>query len=399
MFAQQHRQLFVARALSGEKPDADRWLHDRLKPLVETRIEDHALATDQEDSYPTASVQALADIGALGITVSPSLGGLGFGHNVAALAVEMIAHACPTTAAILMFHTQVVERIRQFGNDIQRGRLPALASGEWMASSAWTEFGGGPNKTFIRTTLQSSRNGLVVSGEKHFCTGLARANVIHALVNATGINGRNGPTFVELLTSAEGVDIAEHYALLGLRGSSTGTVKLSDVCVNHSAIVFGVGAGRDLMSANHRQLMNPGLIALGTASRAIHELVETLHRTESYGNAVALNTLAGVEMLLGAAYDYAAGSFQAGPAEQRQLLNHRIKAHCTQTAAQVTTQVLDAIGSRAFIAGHIAERCLRNAQATVLMGPSNAMIKANVADALLSGQWLTNEKQTGTHRL
>lgn len=290
-----------------------------------------------------------------------------------------------------MFHYQVQRRVEEFGNPRPRERdLVKLATGDWIASSAWSEFGAGADKSNLRTRFDRVNGHAVVNGEKHFCTGLASANVVHVLLDA-GTDGTPAPTFVSVECDKPGVTKDDIFELMGLRGSSTGTLTLNDVRVSEADLVGPVGAGMDLMKSNHEFLMNPGLLAMGIASEAYDTVVPTVkgigegaRDISGYQNTRMI--LAHIEDQLGAAYAYAAeiirSMLQGG--KNRQIMCIKIKAHASDMACNVTQAVQRLAGAKGLATRWPFERHFRDAQATVLMGPSNEIIREKIAGAVLS---------------
>ncbi|MBC3840253.1 acyl-CoA/acyl-ACP dehydrogenase [Streptacidiphilus sp. 4-A2] len=204
------------------------------------------------------------EIGALGVQVPVSNGGLGFNDRTAALVVERVARACASTAAVLMFHYQVVRRALMHGATPRCDEdLSAFAIGKSIGASAWTEPNSGKGKKNVSTRLECTAEGWLLTGEKTFCTGLPGAGVVHVLAQAQFPDGRQGPTFVRVDTKLPGVAVGNSYPLLGLRGSGTGTLELHGVPVGEEDLVGGVGEGGRLMQENHQVCLNPGLLALG----------------------------------------------------------------------------------------------------------------------------------------
>lgn len=386
-----YRKGFVDACLAAAPRHAQDWLIE-LDEVAARVVAMNAPGVDRQSIYPAESVLALRSIGAFGVAASTASGGLGFGNAVAALAVETVAAACPSTAAILMFHTQVLHRLERFGNAAQRrDDLPRLASGEWLASSAWSELGAGADKAGMQTRLDGEPDRRVVNGEKHYCTGLEGAELVHVLLGAPTAEGALAPTFVRVRTREKGVDTRQIYDLMGLRGSSTGTVRLEDVAVEEEAIIGQIGSGMRLMQANHETLMNPGLLSLGIARAAYEEVKlavtggwEGMRATTDYQHTRFM--LSELEVKLGAAYAYAAQTvnYMSAGMPELHVECSKVKMHASTTAAEVTSAAMQLAGSRAFTVGCPLERHFRDARATLLMGPTNELIKERIATHVMA---------------
>ena len=385
-----YRQPFVEACFATAPPDAQEWCQ-HLDAIARTVIAPAASDTDRRCAYPSASVDALRRIGAFGVNIPRSAGGLGYGDAIAALAIETVAAACASTAAVLMFHAQVTRRVAQFGDRAQRDEdLPRLASGEWLSSSAWTEPGAGADKSQLTTRVEPRGDLLTITGEKTYCTGLEGAALIHVLAGVAQADGTAAPTFIRVLKSAPGVDTRDIYDLLGLRGSSTGTVRLRGVSLRPGDIVGAVGDGMRLMQANHDVLVNPGLLALGLA-RAAYEESKVVVRGVRAGTSDLTKyqhtrfVLAQLEVQITAAYAHAAHAIRYAAAEQRDshLECLKLKVHASKMAGDVTAAALQLCGSRAYSTEWPLERYFRDARATSSMGPSTEVINERIANQVM----------------
>ena len=95
----------------------------------------------------SSRVETLREAAALGfggIYVRDDVGGSGLSRFDAALIMEELAAACPSTAAYISIHNMAAWMIDGFGDDEQRRRfLPKLCSMEHFASYCLTEPGAG----------------------------------------------------------------------------------------------------------------------------------------------------------------------------------------------------------------------------------------------------------------
>lgn len=386
-----YRRGFYRSCLAMAPPEAAAWMC-QVRDVAESVVARHAPLVDRERAYPHQSLAALREVGGFGVAAPVSAGGLGYGDGVAALMVETVAAACPTTAAILMFHTQVVRRVERYGSPEQQRRdLPRLAAGCCVGASAWTEPGAGADKSSLQTQLEGADGEWTVSGIKTYCTGLEGAGLVHVLLGAAAGDGPPSPTFVRVPTDAAGFRITEIYDLMGLRGSSTGSFQLEQVPVSTDDLVGGIGEGSRLMQANHETCMNPGLLALGVARAAYEEAKRAVSgewegMRESSGFQNTRFTLADLEVRLGSAYAYAAQTidYMHEGAPRMHVECSKVKLQATTTAADITAAAMQLCGARGATAPWPVERHFRDARATLLMGPANEMLRERIAGQLLT---------------
>ncbi|MEU8708609.1 acyl-CoA dehydrogenase family protein [Streptomyces sp. NPDC048565] len=387
---QTYRDTFVAACLGGLPESSKDWFR-LLDGITDGVIAAEAAQADTTGNPPLRSLAALDELGALGIQVPVEYGGLGYGDGAACLVVERVAQACASTAAVLMFHFQVVRRTLAFGADEWRGDdLHGFATGSLLGASAWTEKATTKNKGNLQTRLVSVGDGstLELYGDKTFCTGLASAGVVHVLAD-THLDGEHqGPTFVRVDPKDPNLRISAPYPLLGLRASGTASVELRGVGLTRTDLVGEPGSGKELMGRNHEVCLNPGLLALGAAAGAFEDaclmatgrLPETQPRTGAdHVRAALADTLVRVET----SYAYAALAVATSGPGASPVTSSKFKLQASAAAEEITAGLLHTVGSRGFLASFPLERRLRDARATALMGPSNELIRDRITDHLL----------------
>ncbi|CAL4065939.1 unnamed protein product, partial [Meganyctiphanes norvegica] len=80
-------------------------LRDKLMDLCKKKIRPHAIHCDRTYEYPRESLNAMAELGLLGLIVPKELGGLGQDHVCSAMVCETLArYGCPSTAMVYTMH-------------------------------------------------------------------------------------------------------------------------------------------------------------------------------------------------------------------------------------------------------------------------------------------------------
>ncbi|HEX2687807.1 MAG TPA: acyl-CoA dehydrogenase family protein [Kofleriaceae bacterium] len=383
------RRTFVDACLADDARARD-WcgaLHEVCRDVVAPG----AAARDREARYPAEALAALREVGVFGLTIPEELGGIGMTPGVATLAIEELAAACPSVAAIVMFHLQVARRTLYSGSRRHlQDHLPRLASGEWLGASAWSESGSGSQKSAPRARMTPSPDGTWrISGEKVWCTGLRGAALFHVLVSGPVPEGRPPATFVAVSGSAHGVSI-EPRDMLGLRASSTGTLRLDEVAISSDDVIGAPGSGMALMQENHRTCIHPGAIALGIA-RSVFELTVGIASGAVHGSSDITghqNTrfqLADSELDLLSAYAVAGHAVRlvAGDAPDLPSESMKFKIVASAAARRIADRAMLLGGAKGFDRDAPLERWFREAQATGLMGPTAEIIRERMAEQLL----------------
>ena len=118
-------------------------------------------------------------------------------HGLApfALTVERIAMVSPSLAWATVVHVSAAMAIASSGTEELKARwLPRLASGEQLASFAFTETGAGADFFAIESTARATDDGYEVKGAKAFISLADQADLFVTLVSAEreGERGSSG---------------------------------------------------------------------------------------------------------------------------------------------------------------------------------------------------------------
>ena len=128
---------------------------DTARQFATDRMLPEAARWDVEKIFPEAVLREAAALGFGGIYVRDDVGGSGLSRFDAALIMEELAAACPSTAAYISIHNMAAWMIDGFGDDEQRRRfLPKLCSMEHFASYCLTEPGAGSDAAALSTRAE-----------------------------------------------------------------------------------------------------------------------------------------------------------------------------------------------------------------------------------------------------
>lgn len=188
---------------------------------------------------------ALAEGGALGLSIPADHGGGGLDLVSAALAYEALGRALPDGGALLAAGAHlfgVAMMIARVGTPAQKARwLPKLATGEVIATVCATEEESGSDVGAAVTLAEPWNEGFRVTGKKRYVTAAGRAGLYFVVAK----NGGAGRGLVALLvpSDAKGIAAGERLAVAGLRSAELAPVAFEGVEVGADAIVGRAGAG------------------------------------------------------------------------------------------------------------------------------------------------------------
>ena len=227
-----------------------------------------AAELEARGEIPRSVFEVLAELGLFALTIPEAHGGGSLGLVGACPLVEELARHDRSVATTVGLHaglgTQAI--VRGASPDVASAWLPRLATGASIGAFAATEAGAGSDLMSIRTALVDDGAELRLDGEKSYVTNAHYAGCITVLAR----RGERAHSLVLVPCSTPGVSIGAEEEKLGLRASSTATIRFDGVRVPRDHVLGVDGAGLDLAYAVlgwGRTLMSAGCV--GTMAAAL----------------------------------------------------------------------------------------------------------------------------------
>lgn len=191
-----------------------------------------ARAHDREGKLPEHVLEGARELGLFGLSIPERWGGLGLSLGEIAAVVAEVARADRSLATTIGLHAGLGTRalIDLAPEPVLDEWLPSLAAGVRLAAFAATEPGAGSDLSAVRTAVRRTPSGLRLHGEKAYVTNAALAGVFTVLARDADAPGR--PSALVLVPrEADGVDVGSEERKMGLRASSTCSVRLDGALV------------------------------------------------------------------------------------------------------------------------------------------------------------------------
>jgi alkylation response protein AidB-like acyl-CoA dehydrogenase len=251
------QDIFIPEDFSEEQrmmaETAQQFVQTEVMPLVE-RLDNH------EEGLMENLMKKAGELGLFGVAIPEEYGGLDMDFNSSLLVTESVGsgHSFPVAFAA---HTGIgTLPILYFGTEEQKAKyIPKLTSGEWTASYCLTEPGSGSDALAAKTKAMLDVEGenFVLNGQKMWITnaGFADVFIVFAQVDGDKFTG----FIVE--KGYEGLSLGPEEHKMGIKGSSTRQVFLTDCKVPMSNVLGEIGKGH-LIAFN---ILNIGRIKLAAA--------------------------------------------------------------------------------------------------------------------------------------
>ena len=235
-----------------------------VKPLLE-RLDNH------EEGLMRGLMEKAGQLGLFGVSIPEQFGGLDMDFPTALRVTEGLGggHSFPVAFAA---HTGIAMLpILYFGNEEQKAKyLPGLTDGTLMGAYCLTEPGSGSDALSAKTkaVLNAESTHYVLNGQKMWITnaGFADVFIVFAQIDGDKFTGfiveRNTP----------GLSLGNEEHKMGIKGSSTRQVFLSDAQVPKENVLGEIGKGH-LIAFN---VLNIGRIKLAAACLGATKMAATL---------------------------------------------------------------------------------------------------------------------------
>ncbi len=219
---------------------------DMARKFADNELKPIADRLDREHTHSPEVLQALGEMGILGVAVPVEYGGGGMDYVSYAMIVAEISRGCGGTGTIVAAHNSLYcYPLLKFGTEEQKQKyLEPSASGRSIGCYTLTESDAGSDPAGMRTSARLDGDSWVINGEKKFITSgnIADYCVFAAVTDKS--KGYKGITqFVCNLRETPGFKVGRVEEKLGINASGTAELVFEDARVPKEAILGEPGSG------------------------------------------------------------------------------------------------------------------------------------------------------------
>lgn len=202
--------------------------------LIADLVREHVVAHDADDSFVSEGYAALRSEGFFTALVPAELGGGGASISDMCNAIRIIGAACGSTALAFSMHCHLVAtaawRWKNEGAPTDKLLRRVAEEGLVLVSSGgsdWLESGGTAGRT---------EGGFLINARKPFSSGSPAADLL--ATSAVYDDPEEGSTVLHFVVPlvADGVERRETWRVLGMRGTGSNDIILTDVFVPDAAV-------------------------------------------------------------------------------------------------------------------------------------------------------------------
>lgn len=370
---------------------------EEVRRFADAEIRPYAAEFDEKERIPRALIDKMAAKGYLAACFPERYGGLELDPIEYGLFTEEIGKACSSTRALLTVHSSLVGMsILRWGTDAQKEMLlPAMASGEILASFALTEPEVGSDAGSVRTEYKRQGDHYVLNGRKKWITLSAIADLFLVIAR----NQEEATAFL-VNSNTEGIRITPMSGLLANRAAYVAEIELCDVQVPKENILGREGSGFTYIvnTALDHGRYSVAWGGLGLAQEALEAMVDYARTRRQFGRRIHEYQLiqgmignAVTKIHAGRALCMHAGRLRRDRHDDYVMETTIAKYYTSMIAGQITTDSVQVHGGNGCYNKYPAERLFREARILEIIEGTSQM-QQEVISAFGLNRYSSNKK-------
>jgi len=251
--------IFCRERFSDEHRQIEKMIFDFAENTILPKVSD---IEKLDENLSRSIMKEMGELGLIGVDTPEEYGGSDLDKITACLITEGVGWGGSASFGCTFgVQTGIGSLgIVFFGTKEQKERyLPKLMSGEWISAYGLTEPSSGSDALAAETTAILSEDGkhYIINGEKQFVSNGGWADLYTILVQ---IDGDKFSGFI-VERDTEGLTIGSEEEKMGMKGSSTTSLKFTDAKVPIENLLYEVGKGATIAF----NALNIGRYKLGSA--------------------------------------------------------------------------------------------------------------------------------------
>src|SRR5581483_1541920 len=219
-------------------------LRSVLRDLCEKEIAPYAADVDEHSRFPDEALKALNQSGFAAVHVPEEFGGQGADSIATCIVIEEVARVCAASSLIPAVNKLGTTGLILAGSDdLKKQVLPAIASGEAMASYALSERESGSDAAAMRTRARQDGDSWILNGSKAWITNGGKSTWYTVMASSDPDKGANGISAFMVHKDDEGFVVGPKERKLGIKGSPTTELYFENCRIPGDRIIGEPGTG------------------------------------------------------------------------------------------------------------------------------------------------------------
>ncbi|CPU30251.1 Probable acyl-CoA dehydrogenase FadE [Mycobacteroides abscessus] len=319
--------------------------------------------------------------------------GQGADSVAACIVIEEVARVCASSSLIPAVNKLGTMGLILNGSDeLKKQVLPAIASGEAMASYALSEREAGSDAASMRTRAKADGDDWIINGSKCWITNGGKSSWYTVMAVTDPEKKANGISAFMVHKDDEGFTVGPLEHKLGIKGSPTAELYFENCRIPGDRIIGEPGTGfkTALQTLDHTR-PTIGAQALGIAQGALDQAIAYTKDRKQFGKSIS--DFQGVQfMLADMAMKVEAARLMVYTAAARAergeknlgFISSASKCFASDVAMEVTTDAVQLFGGAGYTTDFPVERMMRDAKITQIYEGTNQIQRVVMSRALLT---------------
>ncbi|KAF2519642.1 acyl-CoA dehydrogenase [Flavobacterium salilacus subsp. salilacus] len=348
---------------------------------------------DETQTFPTAQIKKMGELGFMGMMVDPKYGGSGLDTISYVLAMEEISKIDASASVVMSVNNSLVcWGLQTYGTEEQKQKyLTRLATGEIIGAFCLSEPEAGSDATSQKTTAIDKGDHYLVNGTKNWITNGSTADV-YLVIAQTDVEKRHkGINALILEKGMPGFEIGTKEQKLGIRGSDTHSLMFTDVKVPKENRIgedgFGFKFAMKTLSGGRIGIASQ---ALGIASGAYELALKYSKERKAFGTeicnhqAIAFKLADMAVSIEAARYLCLKAAWDKDNHNNYDISGAMAKLYASQVAMDTTIEAVQIHGGNGYVKEYHVERLMRDAKITQIYEGTSEIQKIVISRSIIS---------------
>ena len=367
-------------------------IRDAARDFAQNELLPGVIERDENQKFPSEQVKKMAELGFMGMMVSPDYGGGGMDTISYVLAMEEISKVDASAALIMSVNNSLVcWGLETYGTKEQKDKyLRRLATGEIIGAFCLSEPEAGSDATSQQTTAIEKDDYYLLNGTKNWITNGNSASIYLVIAQTDPSLGHKGINAFIVEKETKGVIVGKKEDKLGIRGSDTHSIMFNDVQVPKENRIgedgFGFSFAMKTLSGGR---IGIAAQALGIASGAYELALEYSKQRKAFGKEISRHQAIAFKLADMATEIDAARllCLRAAWLKDNGMNYDRegamAKVFASETAMKTTTEAVQVHGGYGFVKEYHVERLMRDAKITQIYEGTSEIQRIVISRSIL----------------
>ena len=281
---------------------------ETIREFCEKNLTARSREIDENRKIPDEIIKGMAQLGLLGMTVSPEYGGSGADFTLTTIATEELARSDNSVATAVLFLVEAAWAyiLDKYGTEKAKEEvLPKVTKGETFIGIGSTEPDVGSDIAALKMRAKKEGNAYVLNGEKAYISGVKEAQRLNGgyvtIAKTAPELGHKGVTLFYVPINTPGITPTAVLENMGRMGISTGGFNAENAKIPEHYVIGEVNRGfyTAMEGFTHARVL-VAAACIGSAQRAIEVGMDYIKQRKAFGRPIG--KFEGIQFPLADAY-------------------------------------------------------------------------------------------------